>query len=226
MSAADGTYRVVGLPAGSYKLFISGWNTGAADQWYDKAASFEAARTLTVAAGQDLTGINPALVKGSTVSGKVSGAGGTSTPVSVLNTAGTLVKSGLAQALTEPTASAASRRDPTKWHSTVPAAPPSPRRSSTTTSPNPPGSSAAQTRDRRRKRSQYRTSMPPSSLAARSPGRSTDKAAKPRAQHRECRPIPAMEVSSPASGSTDASGKFSIPGLSYRQVLRRRAVRR
>ena len=94
----DGTYQVTGLAAGSYKFFISGWNTGAADQWYDKAASFAAARTLTVAAGQDLTGINPVLVKGSTISGKITGGGTTGTPVSVLDSAGTVVKDGYADA--------------------------------------------------------------------------------------------------------------------------------
>ncbi len=90
----DGSYKVTGLAAGSYKFFISGWNTGAVDQWFDKAASFDTARTLTVAAGQDLTGINPALVKGSTVSGKITGGGTWGTPVSILNSAGTVVKDG------------------------------------------------------------------------------------------------------------------------------------
>ena len=94
----DGSYQVTGLAAGSYKFFISNYNTGAADQWYDKAASFAAARTLTVAAGQNLTGINPALVKGSTVSGRITGGGSTGTPVSVLNSAGTVVKGGYADA--------------------------------------------------------------------------------------------------------------------------------
>ncbi|WP_211876838.1 beta strand repeat-containing protein [Pseudarthrobacter albicanus] len=93
---ADGNYQVIGLPAGSYKFFISGWNTGAVDQWYDRAASFDAARTLTVAAGQDLTGINPALAAGSTISGKITGAGGKYTPISVLDSAGAVVKDGSA----------------------------------------------------------------------------------------------------------------------------------
>ncbi|WP_175558677.1 carboxypeptidase regulatory-like domain-containing protein [Arthrobacter sp. ok362] len=94
----DGTYQVTGLAAGSYKFFISGWNTGAADQWYDKAGSFAAARTLTVTAGQDLTGINPVLVKGSTISGKITGGGTTGTSVSILNSAGTVVKGGSSNA--------------------------------------------------------------------------------------------------------------------------------
>ncbi|MFF2031050.1 beta strand repeat-containing protein, partial [Arthrobacter sp. NPDC058192] len=94
----DGSYQVAGLAAGSYKLFISNYNTGAADQWYDKAASFTTARILTVAAGQALTGVNPVLIKGSTVSGKIAGGGATGTPVSILNSAGTVVKNGYADA--------------------------------------------------------------------------------------------------------------------------------
>jgi len=90
----DGSYKVTGLAAGSYKFFISGWNTGAVDQWFDKGVSFATARTLTVTAGQDLTGINPVLAKGSTISGKITGGGTTGTPVSVLDTAGAVVRDG------------------------------------------------------------------------------------------------------------------------------------
>ncbi len=38
---ADGSYKINGLPAGSYKLNFSGWNTGLQDQWYKNAASYE-----------------------------------------------------------------------------------------------------------------------------------------------------------------------------------------
>ncbi len=61
----------MGLPAGSYKLHFSGWNTGAQDQWYKNAASFDTATPVTVTAGQALTGINATLVKGATISGKI-----------------------------------------------------------------------------------------------------------------------------------------------------------
>ncbi|WP_354349897.1 carboxypeptidase regulatory-like domain-containing protein, partial [Pseudarthrobacter sp. PvP090] len=90
---ADGTYQVTGLSAGSYKFFIVGRNTAALDQWYDRAASFAGARTLSVTAGQNLTGINPALSAASAISGKITG-GAVYTPVNVLNTAGAIVKTG------------------------------------------------------------------------------------------------------------------------------------
>ena len=74
--APDGSYKIMGLPAGSYKLQFSGWNTGALDQWYKNAASFAAATAVTVAAGQDLTGINATLVRGATISGKITAPAG------------------------------------------------------------------------------------------------------------------------------------------------------
>src|SRR5207342_2029586 len=74
--AADGSYKITGLSAGSYKLQFSGWNTGALDQWYKNAASFETATAVTVATSQDLTGVNATLVKGATISGKVTAPAG------------------------------------------------------------------------------------------------------------------------------------------------------
>ena len=68
---ADGTYKIIGLPAGSYKLNFSGWDTGLQQQWYKNATSFDTATAVTVTAGQDLVGINATLVKGATISGKV-----------------------------------------------------------------------------------------------------------------------------------------------------------
>ena len=74
------SYKINGLPAGSYKLNFSGWNTGLQDQWYKNAASYETAAAVTVTAGQDVTGINATLVKGATISGKVSVPVGLSLP--------------------------------------------------------------------------------------------------------------------------------------------------
>ncbi|WP_133247546.1 hypothetical protein [Arthrobacter sp. H-02-3] len=68
---ADGTYKVSALAAGSYKLVFGGSVTNALTQWYKDATSFETATPVTVAAGQDLAGINVALKKGSSISGKV-----------------------------------------------------------------------------------------------------------------------------------------------------------
>ncbi|MFF2316417.1 carboxypeptidase regulatory-like domain-containing protein [Arthrobacter sp. NPDC058097] len=68
---ADGSYRLSGLPQGNYVLLFSGYSSGALDQWHANATSRETATVLPVAAGQDVTGIDAALVKGASISGKV-----------------------------------------------------------------------------------------------------------------------------------------------------------
>ncbi|WP_181038463.1 S-layer family protein [Arthrobacter sp. ZGTC131] len=72
----DGTYKVAGLPSGSYKVQFAGYNTGALVQWYAGAASFEAATPVTLTAGQDHVDINATLVKGASISGKVTAPAG------------------------------------------------------------------------------------------------------------------------------------------------------
>ncbi|WP_190243168.1 carboxypeptidase regulatory-like domain-containing protein [Arthrobacter globiformis] len=69
--AGDGSYKVIGLPAGSYKVLFSGNSSGALDRWYEGAQSIDTATPLTLAAGQERTGINATLDKGATVSGRV-----------------------------------------------------------------------------------------------------------------------------------------------------------
>ncbi|UKA62691.1 beta strand repeat-containing protein [Arthrobacter sp. FW306-04-A] len=97
--AADGTYKLIGLPAGSYNLDFSGYNSGAVDQWYNNAPSAATATAVTVTAQQNLTGINATLVKGATISGTVSGVGvgaGGYLPVTVQDGAGNTVKTAIA----------------------------------------------------------------------------------------------------------------------------------
>jgi hypothetical protein len=68
----DGTYSISGLPAGTYKVQFSGSNySGGLEQWHAGASSFETATTVTLAAGQSVTGINANLVKGATISGRI-----------------------------------------------------------------------------------------------------------------------------------------------------------
>ena len=74
--AEDGSYKVIGLPAGSYKVLFSGNGSGGLDRWYDGAQSIEAATPLTLAAGQERSGINATLAKGATISGRVTVAEG------------------------------------------------------------------------------------------------------------------------------------------------------
>ena len=68
---ADGNYRAVGLATGRYKVEFTTDNTGALDQWYGGASSFESATEVAVTAGQDLTGINVQLIKGASITGKI-----------------------------------------------------------------------------------------------------------------------------------------------------------
>ncbi|BCW49595.1 hypothetical protein StoSoilB13_19370 [Arthrobacter sp. StoSoilB13] len=86
--SSDGTYKIIGLPAGSYKLKFSGYNTGALDQWHSNAASFETATAITLTTGQDLTGVNATLVKGASISGKIAAPAG----VDLTNTRAELYK--------------------------------------------------------------------------------------------------------------------------------------
>lgn len=74
---ADGSYRIAGLTQGNYVLQFSGYNTGALEQWYPNAAFRDTATAVAVAAGQDVTGINATLVKGASISGKVTVPAGT-----------------------------------------------------------------------------------------------------------------------------------------------------
>ncbi|WP_162242339.1 carboxypeptidase regulatory-like domain-containing protein [Arthrobacter sp. Leaf337] len=95
--AADGSYRLVGLPAGSFKVRFAGNSSGAVDQWYNNAATAGTANALTLTAAQDLTGINATLVKGATISGKLAGlSAGEQNPVTVLDGTGAPVKQGYA----------------------------------------------------------------------------------------------------------------------------------
>ena len=68
---ADGTYTVSDLPAGSFRVAFLANNSGAVTQWYGGASSFEAATQIPVVTGQAVTGIDAALVKGATISGKI-----------------------------------------------------------------------------------------------------------------------------------------------------------
>ncbi len=70
--------RSSGLPAGSYRLQFSGWDTGAIEQWYQKADSPYKAIPVAVTNGQDLTGVDVTMVKGATITGKVTAPAGIS----------------------------------------------------------------------------------------------------------------------------------------------------
>jgi IPT/TIG domain/Carboxypeptidase regulatory-like domain len=80
VTAADGTYRVSGLPAGSeYTVCFSA--TYRVAQCYDAAPPWAAPTTLSVTAGDVTSGINAALVLGGVVTGTVTDAAGTHQPL-------------------------------------------------------------------------------------------------------------------------------------------------
>ncbi|WP_353712913.1 carboxypeptidase regulatory-like domain-containing protein [Arthrobacter sp. K5] len=73
----NGSYTLRGLAAGSYKVRFSGYNSGTLTQWYSGASSSESATPVILAEGQDLTGIDAALVEGASISGNVAAPAGT-----------------------------------------------------------------------------------------------------------------------------------------------------
>ncbi|GAB2713427.1 hypothetical protein GCM10027038_09430 [Arthrobacter bambusae] len=70
-TAADGTYTMVNVPTGTYKIRVGGGRSGGYDTWYGGAVS-ENAKTVTVPSNQVLTGIDVVVPLGATVSGRVS----------------------------------------------------------------------------------------------------------------------------------------------------------
>jgi hypothetical protein len=67
----DGTYSVTGLPADRYNVAFSEFSGSAEGQWYSNAFAYQTASIITLAAGQAVPGINATLVKGGTISGKL-----------------------------------------------------------------------------------------------------------------------------------------------------------
>ncbi|GAA3400807.1 hypothetical protein GCM10011577_11020 [Pseudarthrobacter polychromogenes] len=74
-TAADGSYKVTGLPAGSYVVRVSGVSSGGHDTWYG-GITRELATPVQLASAQDAIGIDIELPLGGTISGKVTVPGG------------------------------------------------------------------------------------------------------------------------------------------------------
>ncbi|KTR94792.1 hypothetical protein NS220_07745 [Microbacterium testaceum] len=69
--ASDGTYSFSGLPAGTYYIQFQSYGRNVLDQWYGGNGDFSSATPVTVDAGQTRTGVNATLVKGGEISGTV-----------------------------------------------------------------------------------------------------------------------------------------------------------
>ena len=91
----NGAFTLVGLPAGAYKIEFRSYDSGAVDQWYKNASTPEKSPTITVKAGQKFTGVNDTLVKGATISGKVTATAGMSPAGSSVSVWDAVTKAGI-----------------------------------------------------------------------------------------------------------------------------------
>jgi hypothetical protein len=73
-TGADGSYKVMGLPSGSYKVFFIG-NGGYISEWYNDKPDFAGADTVSVTAPNTTTHINAVLALGGSIAGRVTNAG-------------------------------------------------------------------------------------------------------------------------------------------------------
>ena len=70
-TAADGTYSVTGLPAGSYRVRVEASSQGFAGEFYNNTTDWEQATKIAVTAGQTAASINFSLAGGGSISGTV-----------------------------------------------------------------------------------------------------------------------------------------------------------
>lgn len=70
-TAADGTYKLTGLPTGSYRLRFSSDTLPVAAEWWNNVPDFASATPVAVRASQIRTGFNAYLDRPSTISGHV-----------------------------------------------------------------------------------------------------------------------------------------------------------
>ncbi len=73
---SDGRYVVTGLAAGSYKIKFSSWDAPVLDEWWNDKPDFASAQSVTLAGGQDQSGIDATLARSSSISGTITRTGG------------------------------------------------------------------------------------------------------------------------------------------------------
>ena len=73
----NGDYDLGGLKAGTYRIGFSTWGTGHIPEYWNDAASVEAATDIVVGASTTVADRNAQLAAGSHITGRVTGSGGT-----------------------------------------------------------------------------------------------------------------------------------------------------
>ena len=72
-TSSDGTYKLTGLPPGTYRVRVAPWNNQLpyATEYYNNTYNYSKAQAVTVATGQDVPGIDFSLARGASISGIV-----------------------------------------------------------------------------------------------------------------------------------------------------------
>ena len=76
LTAADGSYRIAGLTAGSYTVQFQDSSGTYLGEWFDDVASQTAATAVVVAAGGAVVGVDASLARAGSISGVVTDASG------------------------------------------------------------------------------------------------------------------------------------------------------
>jgi hypothetical protein len=74
-TAADGSYRITGLPAGSYEIRFNGSNDHLGE-WFDDVSDQASATAVVVAPGEQVIGVDASLARAGSISGAVTDAAG------------------------------------------------------------------------------------------------------------------------------------------------------
>ncbi len=75
-TAADGTYRVSGIPSGSYKVYFPGHEAGYSPEWYNDRSNMDEADSVVVTAPKVTAGIDAVLFRAGGISGRIIDASG------------------------------------------------------------------------------------------------------------------------------------------------------